>query len=338
MGSQVAEVQLGLRYFHYMTTRSGHTYKAMTDTETDTSAQQDPSTNQAIQLAQMMQAMLEDRRQREAEIAEDRRRREQENEERMTGMREQIDIMLRRLVSERGTITPDLRTSNRDEPRLNRLTEQDDIKAFLLTFERMMRAYEVSPTRWAYKLAPQLTGKAYAALNSDESVNYEAVKQAILRRYNINEVTYRRQLYTSSKAEGKGCTTIDALFDLIVKEQLLNCLPDDAAIWVRERKPKDSVEAGQLAEDFLQAREQKGRDSTIKTRESRPSPPGNCPRCSQPGHWASECPTQRGRTHTNPQRNNDKTRKPEWEIICYNCNEKGHMSFNCPKTTGLYCE
>lgn len=91
-------------------------------------------------------------------------------------------------------------------------------------------------------------------------------------------------------------------------------------------------------EDFLQAREQKGRDSSIKTRESRPSPPGNCPQCSQPGHWASECPTQLGRMHSNPQRNNDKTRKPEREIICYNCNEKGHMSFNCPKTTGLYCE
>ena len=108
--------------------------------------------------------------------------------------------------------------------------------------------------------SPQLTGKAqqaYSALNSDESVDYDAVKQAILRHYNINEETYRRQLRAAKlkKGEtprdlvtrltdlarkwGKECTTIDDLFDLIVKEQLLNCLPDDAAIWVRERKPKD---------------------------------------------------------------------------------------------------
>ena len=39
-------------------------------------------------------------------------------------------------------------------------------------------------------------------------------------------------------------------------EQLLNALPEEVRIWVKERKPKTSAEAGQLADDYAQARRQ----------------------------------------------------------------------------------
>ena len=35
---------------------------------------------------------------------------------------------------------------------------------------------------------------------------------------------------------------MEALFDLMIKEQLLNCLSEDVRVWVRERKPKNSEE------------------------------------------------------------------------------------------------
>ena len=82
---------------------------------------------------------------------EDRRRREHENEERMREMREQIGL-LQWLVTEWGTAaTPNRGSGNRDEPWLTHLTEQDDIEAYLLTFERMMQAYEINRARWAYR-------------------------------------------------------------------------------------------------------------------------------------------------------------------------------------------
>ena len=68
---------------------------------------------------------------------------------------------------------------------LTRLTDKDDIESHLTTFERMMQAYEIDASRWTYKLAPQLTGKAqeaYAALSPDEAQSYPSVKSAILRR------------------------------------------------------------------------------------------------------------------------------------------------------------
>ena len=90
--------------------------------------------------------------------------------------------------------------------KLTRLSEGDDIEAYLTTFERVMRAYEVDKARWAFNLAPQLAGKAqqaYVSMSSTESGDYEALKAAILRRYNICEETYRQRFWSTKKKEGE---------------------------------------------------------------------------------------------------------------------------------------
>ena len=330
-----------------MSTRSGRSYKRMEEQQQDggqpsqiTSPQTQPDTTS---LAQMVQAMLEDRRLREAEIAEERR-----------SMREQIGA-LQRLVLDRPSAPHS--TPAPETLRLSKLTDQDDIEAYLLTFERMMQAHHIDPAQWVFRLAPQLTGKAqqaYAALSTDESDKYDSVKKAILRRYNINEETYRRQFRGAKLRKGetptefatrltdlarrwtKECSSVDELLDLLVHEQLINSLPEDVRLWVRERKPKTSTEAGALAEDFLQARatENEGRPRSNKDRQERRAPPGDCPRCGNPGHWASECPKYG--TKADNKTVNNRSRKQE--VQCFNCKEKGHMSYNCPKNTGLYCD
>ena len=45
-----------------------------------------------------------------------------------------------------------------------------------------------------------------------------------------------------------------AVIDTVVKEQFVEVLPDDVRIWVKERKPRSSEEAGKLVEDYRQAR------------------------------------------------------------------------------------
>ena len=52
----------------------------------------------------------------------------------------------------------------------------------------------------------------------------------------------------------KDCTTVEAIQDQVILEQLLNTLPKDMGIFVRERKPNSSLEASMLAGDYLQAR------------------------------------------------------------------------------------
>ena len=175
------------------------------------------------------------------------------------------------VIADRG-LTGEARST--DPLRLSRLSEHDDIEAYLTTFERMMRAYEIRPEQWAFKLATQLMGKAqqaYAALPATDATDYETVKRAILRRYDISEETYRQRFRATKKAEGESyrelvarlqdleqkwtsvCTTVEELRSLIVQEQLLNTLPTELRVWVAERKPKTAAEAGGLADDYIQA-------------------------------------------------------------------------------------
>ena len=86
--------------------------------------------------------------------------------------------------------------------KLTKLTESDDIEAYLTMFERMMWAYSVPNSRWAFKLAPQLLGraqKAYVAMESGEATDYALWKVAILRRYDINCDTYHQRFQNTTK-------------------------------------------------------------------------------------------------------------------------------------------
>ena len=91
--------------------------------------------------------------------------------------------------------------------KLCKLTDEDDIEAYLTTFERMMEAYEIPKERWVFKLAPQLMGKgqqAYSAMSSEDATDYELVNlTSILRRYNINEETYRQRFRAAKRKEGR---------------------------------------------------------------------------------------------------------------------------------------
>ena len=65
------------------------------------------------------------------------------------------------------------------------------IEAYLTTFERV----NVKAERCVYKLAPNLTGRAqlaYAGIPSAEESDYKALKEAILKRSDINEEAYRQ--------------------------------------------------------------------------------------------------------------------------------------------------
>ena len=68
-------------------------------------------------------------------------------------------------------------------PTLTKLDVNDDVGAYLTTFERQMRAFDITEDQWSLYfvlyLAPQLTGRAqqaYAALDGDEAADYETFK------------------------------------------------------------------------------------------------------------------------------------------------------------------
>ena len=107
-------------------------------------------------------------------------------------------------------------------------------------------------------------GTAGLALPPDDAKVYDTVKEAILRRYDINEETYRQRFRKLIPKEGESpqelitrlrdlatrwareSKTRDELLDLVVREQFLAILPEDIRVAVIERQPKDSDEAGKI--------------------------------------------------------------------------------------------
>ena len=56
--------------------------------------------------------------------------------------------------------------------KVTKLTEEDDIQAYLTMFEHLMQAYDVQEEQWAFKLVLQLVGKAqhaYVAMKANDT-------------------------------------------------------------------------------------------------------------------------------------------------------------------------
>ena len=88
------------------------------------------------------------------------------------------------------------------KPTLQKLASTDNVEHFLATFERIATQQKWPKEVWATQVAGLLTGKAmaaYAALTPGDAVTYEKVKEAILRRYEINEETYRQRFRQDRK-------------------------------------------------------------------------------------------------------------------------------------------
>ena len=256
------------------------------------------------------------------------------------------------------------RAEREKDVKLTKLTEDDDIEAYLTTFERLMRAYEVPEVRWAFKLAPQLVGKAqraYAALAVADAGDYKRVKAAILKRYDITDDSYRRRFRAAAlkpketykelhvRMEDlvtkwlKTYETVEKIKDQIILEQLLNTFAEDTRVFVKERKPRTSEEACKLADDFMTAREElkkeRGRESDKKPQGDRQSI--RCNKCKKLGHIARDCRQMpNGKPEVKKEREDaEKSLKPKRDlkdIECYNCHQKGHYSSNCPKNA-LFC-
>ena len=90
--------------------------------------------------------------------------------------------------------------------KLTKLTLPDDIEAFMTTFQRSMEAHETECGKWSLLLGPQLTGKAqqaYAAIRSKQSKDFTKLKDAMFKRYDINEEMYCQRFRAAKAKEGE---------------------------------------------------------------------------------------------------------------------------------------
>lgn len=162
-------------------------------------------------LTEMVKAMMEERMRHDEELAEERRERDRQlveernaREEQMRAFIHLVEGVTRPSNGREGGTTGncDMGRDAKKAPKITKLSDDDDIEAYLTTFERLMTAHEIPRRRWSFELAPALTGRAqqaYAALEEAQANDYDQLKEEVLKRYDINEESYRQRFQTTRK-------------------------------------------------------------------------------------------------------------------------------------------
>jgi len=184
----------------------------------------------------------------------------------MLRYREEMNSSLRK--GEEAAVKPKL-----PKPTMQKLGDKDDIEHFLATFERIATQQGWPKEVWAMQLTSLLTGKAlaaYAAVGSEESTDYEKVKTAILHRYEVNDETCQQHFHQGMKRPEESyrawvCRTTDyfdrwmkdqklTVREVVIMEQILLGVPEEMAVWLKERKPESLEQLGKLPDDYVLVR------------------------------------------------------------------------------------
>ena len=165
-----------------------------------------------------------------------------------------------------------------EKPKLPRFDEKhDDMDTFIERFERFEESQDWQRDEWAVYLSPLLTGKGlqvFSSMPSDEALQYDVLKKALLKRYEMTEEGFRNKFRHTKPEQGEtthqfvarlqryfnrwvdmsGCVKeYKDLADLLIREQFVNTCSAEMALFLRERVPKNISEMVKLAEQFLEA-------------------------------------------------------------------------------------
>ncbi|XP_053318231.1 uncharacterized protein LOC128490400 [Spea bombifrons] len=228
------------------------------------------------------------------------------------------------------------------------LDKDGDLDVFLRSFEKVCRQYQLPKDQWAKYLTPGLRGpalEAFAELPAESDQDYEAIKAALQRRYNLTPEVYRKKFRTLQKRSTESYTavvghlttafrqwirgleikTLESLEDLIIKEQFLQLCPANVQEWLLDREPKTALEAGELADFHTANRAQSDRSRGFSTGAS--SWKTTTPRLptTQSTVPSSVSISTSGRGGASAISTYGDSRR------CFICNKVGHISATCPE-------
>ena len=259
-----------------------------------------------------------ERQRREEEEREERRRRQDEEREARRQEREirklqhEADLMRQKEAAEAAkrehelelarlaATNSDGRTAERDDrakaPKLPAFVDgKDDLDVYLQRFERFADTAKWHRTGWASKLSALLSGRApevYSRLSEEAARDYDKVKIALMKRYDLTEDGYRRKFRASKpEVDESPDQFIETLAQIAkIADQYLEAHGKHLFSPV-SRKPV-------VPPEREEAKNTKSNSTALQ-----------CFKCNTRGHRAANCPTIGKR--------------------CFLCGKQGHEARNC---------
>ena len=187
---------------------------------------------------------------------------------------------------------------------------------------------------WSVLLQTVLTGKAqraYANLFTENCADYDLVKAAILKSFELVPEAYRQRFRTQRKKENQSYVeflrekenTLDKWCDskridgdaeklrqLILAEEFLNCVPEEVRGHLRERKTDVSYEMAALADEYTLTYRKTKERLYMGSQGSRMK-------------LKAECSPE-------PKKENRRTfQSSSRTVVCYKCGKAGHIAIKC---------
>ncbi|PVD27454.1 hypothetical protein C0Q70_12614 [Pomacea canaliculata] len=153
----------------------------------------------------------------------------------------------------------------------------DDIDSFLFRFEAYAEALRWPRNLWPLHLSATIQGEAlklYHALCAQGQVEYEELRKQLLLKFQCTEDGFREKLRSVRPAEGE-CMPIflirvtslldrwitlagidksfESLRDLVLREQIMQSISKDMAVFLKEWDPKSAAEMIEWAEKYRKA-------------------------------------------------------------------------------------
>lgn len=217
---------------------------------------------------------------------------------------------------------------------------KDEMDSYLQRFERFATAQNWKSELWATHLSALLKGRAldvYALLPSDKALDYNELKTALLKRYELTEDGFKRKFrscrpeagetfgqfsvrlsnYLTRWVEMAKCNkTYEGLFDLMMRDQLLHICNKELTLYLKERIPSSLKEMAMLADQFKEAR--------LTSAVSLTYPSGS------KAQRSTSKPKQEGAKSFDHVKKQDSGSSSGKERRCFKCGSSTHIVMNCP--------
>ena len=211
--------------------------------------------------------------------------------------------------------------------------EEANVDGYFAHFERTALNLGWPKECWSMLLQTVLTGKAqraYATLPTENCADYDLVKAAVLKSFELVPEAYRQKFWTQRKTENqsyveflrekenaldKWCDSkridgdAEKLQQLILAEEFLNWVPEEVRVHLSERKTDVTYEMAALADEYIlthrKTKEKTYTGSRVK--------------------YKAELSPEGG-----PKEENRRTfQSSSRTVVCYKCGKAGHIAIRC---------